>query len=146
MMLFAGLSEGAALDRASYRLLNPASWDSPEPRREFQEGGDLHLGVQRWILGQIPDTPLDVEWRLRDVQTGDQHPSFGGRHEPGDDPHGGRLPGAVRPQEPEDLSLRDAEAEIRYRQCPPVTLGDAVHQDEGFHGCSEGRCLDGVQS
>ena len=123
----------------------PAFRDSPEAGRELEEGGDLHFRVQRRALWQIPDPPPDLEGGLGDVQTADQHPPLGGRHEAGDDPHGGGLPGAVRPQEAEDLSLRDAEAEVRYRECFPVALGDPVHQYQGFHGCFEERALGGVR-
>ena len=139
-----GLPEGAALDRALDGRPDPALRDSPEPRRELEEGGDLHFRVERRVLGQIPDPAPDLERGLRDVQAADQHPSFARRHEAGDDPHGGRLPGAVRSQEAEDLTLRDAEAEVCNRERPPVALGDAVHLNEGFHGCLEGVDLDDV--
>ena len=143
------LTEGRALDRARYRLPDPASRDAPQPRCELEEGADLHLRVQRRVFRQIPDPPPDFERSLRDVQPPHQHPSLGGRHEAGDDPHGGRLPGAVRPQKTEDLSPGDAEAEFGHRQRSPVALGDAVHQDQRpvarFHGCLKGGDLDGAQ-
>ena len=139
-----GLPERAALDRAGHGRPDPAFRDSPEARRELEEGGDLHFRVERRVFRQVSDPPPDLEGRLRDVQATDQHPPLARRHEAGDDPHGGGLPGAVRPQEAEDLALRDAEAEVRYRERLPIALGDAVHLYEGLHGCLAGADLDDV--
>jgi len=55
------------------------------------------------------------------------------------------FPAPFGPQEAEDLSLRDAEAEVRYRERSPVALGDALHQYQGFHGRFAGRVLDDVR-
>ena len=68
----------------------------------------------------------------------------GRRVQPQDQPHGGRLPGAVRAQEPRDPARLHHKAQVLDRDLVPIAFGQPVHLDHVAHlsHASDGRRLD----
>ena len=68
----------------------------------------------------------------------------GRRVQPQDQPHGGRLPGAVRAQEPRDPARLHHKAQVLDRDLVPIAFGQPLHLDHVAHlsHASDGRRLD----
>src|SRR5205807_4811606 len=90
-------------------------------------GGEII--VQGKGLGKIAEPPLGFQRLLHHVEIGDRRPARGRGEEPGQDPHGGGFPGAVRPQEPENLAGARLERDLAYRQPIAVPAGQRVCQN-----------------
>src|SRR5262249_23382225 len=72
---------------------------------------DGQLRVVRRVLGEVAHrAPARERMALRVVSC-DAHLARGGRKDARQDAHGGGLAGAVRTEEPDDLSLADGEAD-----------------------------------
>jgi hypothetical protein len=83
---------------------------------------DQHVVVERWVLGEVADALADLGRLLEHVESRDAHRALGGRQEAGDDAHGGRLPGAVRAEETEDLPGHRRERHVLNGREVPVAL------------------------
>ena len=95
------------------RALSPG--DRVEARLELEHLDDAVLAIQRDAFGQVADAPADLERVAQDVEAGDAHRAGTRRQVPGEDPHRGRLAGAVGPEETDDLPLRDLEGNVVER-------------------------------
>src|SRR5262249_30896329 len=92
-----------------------------------------HLRVERRDLRQVADAPLDLVGLLEDVEPRDLHRPARRGKVAGEDPHGGGLPGAVRAEEAEDLSLRHGEGEVLHRDPVAVPLAEPGDLDHRRH-------------
>ena len=81
----------------------------PKKRERLAAGQEL---VVRGVLGQVADAPLRL--RRRDGRVVDEGPSRGGEDEPHEHLDGGGLPGAVRPDEAEDLPVLHGQVEVLH--------------------------------
>jgi hypothetical protein len=82
-----------------------------------------HLAIQRSALRQIPDAPLRRDRIADHVDAVDLDVAAVGLEVAGENLHQRRLAGAVRPQEPDHLALRDLETHAGERSDMPVALG-----------------------
>ena len=80
-------------------------------RLELDQLPPGHQRVEGRLLERDADLPPDRPRVLRDVEAGHLRPPPGGPEQGGQHPHGGRLAGAVRPEEPVDLSLGHLEVD-----------------------------------
>jgi hypothetical protein len=96
---------------------------------EVQERLDVHVRVERRGLGDVADAPLDLQRLLEHVEAGDARRALRGRQVAGQDAHGGGLPGAVGPEEAEDLALLDPERDAVHRRRPAVALRQVLDLD-----------------
>ena len=121
--LVAHVADGAASQHLVHPAVDVRRADSLELADEIEVLGDLHLGVNRRCFRQIPDPLLDLHGVLEHVEAGDIGRSRRGRQEAGQDPHGGGLPGAIGPEEADDLPLFDFKGDIVYGDRAGVSLG-----------------------
>ncbi len=111
------------MQHAANAVFQLGAGNAPNPADEAQIADHGHVAVHGRILRKIADAFTDLVRVLEDVVTGDLHRSRGGRHEPGDDPHGGGFPGPVRAQESKDLSLVRRERDVAHGDEVAITLG-----------------------
>ena len=83
-------------------------------------------------VGQIADTPLDLERRARRIEA--EHADLAGRNLGQAQHHQDRggLAGAVRPEQAEHLALADAERDRVDGNRLAVALGQALRRDHGI--------------
>ena len=87
------------------------------------------LAVDTGRLRDVPDRPPHGTRVARDVVAGDGGVPTVGRRQRGEDAHGRRLPGAVRPEQPEELARRHAERHPVERADVLVGLLEPVDDD-----------------
>src|SRR5207244_8207205 len=85
--------------------------------------------IERGRLGDVADAPLDFERLRHDVEARHDRPAVPGSQHAGEDPDGGRLAGAVRSEEPENLAGLDAKIQIVYRGLALVALRQVLGDD-----------------
>ena len=86
-----------------------------QPRDEAQVPVDAQVGVEGRVLREVADGAPARERLAQRVVAGDPHRAAGGREDAGQDAHRGRLAGAVRPEEADDLAARDPEGDAAHR-------------------------------
>ena len=74
---------------------------------------DRQIGKQRRIVGHESEPRLGRDWVGRDIEAGDRQPPATGRNDPRHRPHGGRLSGAVGPDDGQQLTRLDAKGDPR---------------------------------
>jgi hypothetical protein len=110
-------------------LLADAARDAMNLGHEAEVVAHLHLGVQRYVLGQVADPPTSFQ-RLREhVVSGHPRRAVGRGHVARDDPHRRRLPGAVRSKEAEDLARLDVERDAADRDLFAVAFTEVLDFD-----------------
>ena len=105
--------------------------DALDRSHEAQEVANLHLWVQRWRLGQVPDALLDFNRILANIEARDARRPVGRRQKAGQDAHRRSLPGSVRAEEAYDLAALDLEADVRDSGLGSVAFGDAFNLNHG---------------
>src|ERR1700733_5366291 len=75
----------------------------------------------------------DMRREARDDFALERHPTLGWLHERRDEFEDGRLPGAVRADDREDLVLLDVERDVVDRDKPAVALGQILDLDDRRH-------------
>ena len=100
-----------------------------DARNKLQILDDSHLWVQRGRFRQVSGSALSLEWLLEHVEPGDTGEAFRGRLVARQDAHCRCLAGSVRPQEPENFSTFDLEAQVIYCRERPVAFGHVLHFD-----------------
>src|SRR5690348_14250413 len=88
------------------------------------------LAVQSEVARQVAGAAADLERAGRDVAAEDVCPAAGGADQPQEHAHGGRLAGAVRPQEPEDLARLDVELQVEHATSLAEVLGESADLDD----------------
>ena len=89
--------------------------------------------VQVELAGQVADATMDRD-RIGGRLDAEDLGAAGGRPDQVEqDAHRGRLAGAVRSQEPEDLALGDLQIEVDDPPVLPVGLGQSFGLDDGGH-------------
>ena len=121
---------GGALDAFQAGCLGA---DAFELRHKHQILPHRHVGVQRRLLGQIPDAGFCFPGFLHDVVTVDPDSAAGGGQISGDDVHGGGLAGAVGPQQTVNAAIFHGEADVIHRAVVAVALCQVVHFDQSTH-------------
>ena len=116
-------------------------------REVFLDAKVLGQGV---VLRHVRQVALGAGRIERHGDAPDRRAAGGAGHGAGKDAHGGRLAGAVRAQEADDLAGRHAEAQVFHGRQGAVALGQLFRHDGGFregrgfvHGSSSGRMGDG---
>ncbi len=92
---------------------------------------DGHVRVERRRFRQVAGAPFCFDRLIEHVEAGDDGLAVGGRHVAGENPHGGRLAGAVRAEKSEDFTALDAEADVVDGSKPTVPLREALDLDQG---------------
>ena len=86
-------------------------------------------------LADVADPPPDNPRRAPDVGPGDVGGARIGGQQRGEDAQGGRLPRAVRPEQPEDLPRGNGQVDAAYRlddgPCGPERLAQPAYLDGG---------------
>ena len=89
--------------------------------------GHAQAQVQAGRLGHDRDPAADLHSVLgRERESGDRCRARGRRDESAERPHGRRLPGAVRPEETEDLAVADLEGDVLERDPVAEALAQVV--------------------
>src|SRR4029079_8712529 len=87
--------------------------------------------VERRVLEDQADVPADVGRAAHDVEPGDRRAAAGRPEQRAQDVDGGRLAGAVRPEEPERLSGSDLERHAVDGEEVIERLTEVVDDDRG---------------
>ena len=125
--------EVAEGQEALHLLLAPPAGDLVEVGVEVQVLQHGQVRVEPEALAHVADAVLDAVRFRPDGEA--VHPGLArcGGQDAREEAHGGRLPGAVRPHEAEDLAFRHGEREAvhggQVAEAPREALGDdGVHQ------------------
>ena len=86
---------------------------------------DGHVRVERRRFGQVAGAPFRFDRLIEHVEARDDGLAVGGRHVAGENPHGGRLAGAVRPE----------KSRISPRSTRKLTSSTAVTRPYRFVRC-----------
>ena len=86
-----------------------------EPAAELQVLRHRELHVERVVLGDDADPPLDRDRVPGDVVAGHPGPAAGRGDQRGEHADGGGLARAVRAEQAEELALRDVEVDAAHR-------------------------------
>ena len=100
---------------------------------EAEELADGHLAVGRRAFGRVAQMLLGLDGLVGDVEARDRRGAFVGAEVAGEHLHRGGLPGAVGPEEGDDLAAVDGEGDVAYGADGAVGLGEVLGFDEG-HG------------
>ena len=98
----------------------------PEEAEQFRRG---HVRIERAVLGQVAEPAGRVEALRVDIQPGDLGGAPAGREIAGQHLHRGGLPGAVRPQEGDDLPPGNREAHALDGHERPIELAEIARLD-----------------
>ena len=90
-----------------------------------------HLGVERRVLRQVSDLALDALTVARDVEPADRDRPGRRLDEARQHLHDGRLPGAVVPEEADDLSALDPKGNAVDGYDRVVLSADVIKRDHG---------------
>ena len=106
----------------------------------FEHG---HVVVIAEMVGHPADEPADVGRVVDDIDAADLGGAHGGVVEGGEDPHGGRLAGAVGADEAADRAVRDLEGDaVDGLELAEVAV--EVVDDDGGHGRGGGKKEEGL--
>src|SRR2546428_62399 len=109
----------------------------PQPRREAQVLLHREIAVQRRLLEDEADAATGLEVIAYDVVSGDTRRAPSGTQQRGEQMDGGRLTGAVGPEEPEELALPHLEVEVVERADRAEVFAEAAGFDRGGgHSCA----------
>src|SRR2546428_360123 len=109
----------------------------PQPRREAQVLLHREIAVQRRLLEDEADAATGLEVIAYDVVSGDTRRAPSGTQQRGEQMDGGRLAGAVGPEEPEELALPHLEVEVVERADRAEVFAEAAGFDRGGgHSCA----------
>ncbi len=90
-----------------------------------------HVGIERRCFREIAGAALCLEGLFGYIESGDDGPALGCRHVPGEDPHRGRLAGAVRTEKAENLAAFDAEAHVLHGRHGAVAFREILNLNHG---------------
>src|SRR5439155_22326684 len=145
--------------RDGYLLAHPLAESRNPPVPHLRELHDAEVVVDRSPQGRAgqPVQPAVVAQVLagrelvvqagrlgQDAADGADAPRFGAKahavdprgagrrhHQTREHPNGGRLAGTIRPEQPEDLTVTDGEAQVLHRLERAEALAEALHLDHG---------------
>ena len=95
-----------------HRVDRDRPWGAEQVGVEDHVLVDGEIAIQAEALGHVADAVLDGIQLAGDVVAGDPGFAFGGIEQAAEQPQRGGLPGAVRPDDAEDLAPRDLEVEM----------------------------------
>src|SRR5580765_3020969 len=89
------------------------------------------LAVERKCLGHVADPATGLQ--VARIHWTPEQPgsALGGGEKAGEHLHGGRLAGAIRAEETEDLAALDGEADVVHRDEGAKALGERLRLDGG---------------
>ena len=99
---------------------------------ELQVLARRELVVERGVLEDQADAAPHLVGLAGDIDAGDLDLPGGGLEQGAEDADGGRLAGAVGPQEAKDLTLRDIEVDAPNRLDLAVLLDQTAHLDHAI--------------
>ena len=110
-------------------LLHPVAGigDLIDAGGEGEELADIHLHVERVLLGEVADVGADREGVVVDALSANQHVALGGGDEAGDDLHEGGFAGAVGAEEADDFAFFGGEADVVEGALLAVVFGDLLN-------------------
>ena len=118
--------------RPSDMLRDLSPRDPGHPRKEHEVIADRHVLVGRRKVEEDPE-PFAHFVRLgAHVDSAHGRLSSGRAGEAGEDAEAGRLPCAVGPKQPEDLSLADLEGDLIQGSNPGIVLDETAGLDKHF--------------
>ena len=97
-----------------------------------------HVGVERPVLGQIPEPLRGFDALLPHVEPGNRGTAGARGQEARQHAHQRGLAGPVRPQEGHDLALGDRERHVVHGDERPVVLAKPLRVDHGGRGRRRG--------
>ncbi|MYK87411.1 MAG: hypothetical protein F4018_03180 [Acidobacteria bacterium] len=125
--------EGAQVDDRVHPLLQERGSHPSRLPEKAQQLERRHVGVHRAVLGQVAETSGRGDPIPPDVVPRDGRLARTRRQVPGQHPHHRGLPGAVRPEEGDDLTLGDGERNVVNRDEGSVVLGEPRRLDHHRH-------------
>jgi len=105
--------------------------EAPQARGEAQIFRHGQVAIERGVLEHEPDAAPHGEAFLRDVVPRDTRTTARRREQRRQQMNGGGLPGAVRPEQAEELSVVDFEVEPVERAERAEVLAEAAGEDRG---------------
>ncbi len=108
-----------------------AAGEAPQARGEAQIFRDRQVAIERGVLEHEPDAAPHGEALVRDVVSRDARRTTRRREQRRQQMNGGGLPGAVRSQQAEELSVADLEVELVERAERAEVLPEAAGEDRG---------------
>ena len=115
-----------ALDGPGNALARPRPAQPPRRGDEIEEALRSHVGVERRPFGQVADRFPRRCFPGQDIAPAHRCAPRVGLHEPGDDAHGRRLAGAVRPEKAQHLAPLHGERDPVDRVERPVALAQRL--------------------
>ena len=113
--LLQNLLQHAEVDDRLRPLLQSARLNLPGLTEEREELEWSHVGVERAALGQVSQSLGGVDPLVPDIEPSNGGCTLARGKIPGQQPHQGRLAGAVRSEKGDDLSLRNGERDLLDR-------------------------------
>jgi hypothetical protein len=118
--------EARGRDRVVDRRLARRARQLSQPSHEVQVFRDQHLRVERVVLGEVPKAALGIAASLLERHAVEPNGPGVGLEELGDHPHGGGLPGAVRPEEADHLPAIHLEGQLVHGRDAAEPFGHPV--------------------
>ena len=116
------VAKAANVDDIAYAGPYPGCRHTPQRPHIFQIVGHGHVGIQRHGFGQIADFFAHFKRLLNHVVTIERDRPLGWRQESRQDAHSCGLPGAVRPEESQDLAPSYVKADVLDCRVGPVIV------------------------
>src|SRR5262249_50934755 len=128
--VFGSLREANARERVGDPFFALAFSETDQTRRvaEVIDGG--HLIVEADGVGHVADPTLDRKRLARGVEAEHAHVAAGNVGKPQQHQDRRRLAGAVRPEQPEDLTATDGEGDVIDSEGVAVSLGQTLGLDD----------------
>src|SRR5205807_1386592 len=123
------VGQPAAVDDGLDAAAGLAAVQALDAGAEAEVFGGTHLGVERAVLRHVADAASDFERVPEDVKAVDGGGAGGGGQEAGEDAHGGRLAGAVGPEEADHTAARHVEGDVADGGVVAEKLGQLVDVD-----------------
>ena len=98
---------------------------------EVEIAADFHLGIQGNVLRHVAQPTADGEGLAQHAVAGHLGRARCGRQDAGQNAHGRRFAGPVRPEQSDDLAGGDGETHVRNGAEGPVQFGQAGGFDHG---------------
>ena len=96
-------------------------------RHEIQILFDGHVGIEGRCFRQVARSAFGFDRLIEHIEPGDHGLALRSGHVARQDAHRGRLAGAVRTQEPENLAALDAEADVVDGRDPAVLFREVLN-------------------
>ena len=97
-------------------------------------------GVGGGVLGDEAD-PRELRRAVAGASAEHRDRARGRREQPDGQMQQRRLARTVRPDEPDDLALGDAQGAVAQRPAPPVPLAETARLDDGAHATPSAKQL-----